>query len=211
MPLSTPVRAVWFAEALQHNTVVGGQLQAAIGGPNARLSFDLLHYRCAGCSMCTYTHHVFPMTSPALAAVARLHAAKAPASAPATTHTALPADFDPYAQQRVDFGKLLTAWMTACSWSQDTFGHVSRAAGHGHMAVHNSQLSRAQNGILDPKPKFFACLADCNALIADQSWIHRDVPTSVRVRLMHAIPMTDADGRVWDALDFFAAFAGVAR
>lgn len=151
------------------------------------------------------------MTSPALAAVARLRAARtAPAPAPAP-QPQLPADFDPYAQQRVDFGKLLTAWMKTNGWSQDTFGHVSRAAGHAHMAVHNSQLSRAQNGILDPKPKFFACLADCNALIADQSWIHRDVPTPVRSRLLNAVPMTDADGRVWDAVDFFAAFAGVAR
>lgn len=120
-----------------------------------------------------------------------------------------PADFDPYLESRADFARLLTTWMKANGWSQQTPAQIAVAAGFRHLSVHNSQVSQAQNCKLDPKPKFFACLETLNALVADTSWMaHKTLPTRLRDTLQQPRPLQHADGTLWTAVDFFAAFAG---
>lgn len=152
------------------------------------------------------------MTSPALIAAERLLQQQQQQQAPAPAPEPLPTNFDPYAQQRIDFGRMLATWLKLNNFSLDTFRDLARASNTRHLQVHNSQLSPALKGNLDPKPKFFACLAHANSLIADQSWVTPSTGTvNLRARLAKAMPLTDPDGRVWDALDFFAAFIGQAR
>lgn len=159
----------------------------------------------------SYTHHHTMTVSPAAAAIARLRKPQ-PTPLAAVPDTALPADFDPYQQQRIDFGNLITAWIHANGWSQETLPQIARAAGIRHFSVHNSQVSQLQRGLLQPKPKLFHCLAAVNALLADTSWQARTpLTTNLRARLHMAQPLTDEHGRPWDAVDFFAAFIGAVR
>jgi hypothetical protein len=64
-------------------------------------------------------------------------------------------------------------------------------------------------GLLTPKPKLFAALAQLNRLVADQAWATPGVITpALRATLQQALPLLRPDGTPWSAADFFDAFIG---
>ena len=156
------------------------------------------------------------VSSPAAAAGLEMLAAAAAAAAAAEPSTApqqqqkLPANFDPFFDSRLEFGHLIRSWLQLHGWSQDVPAYVARAAGRGHLAIHNSQVSDLQNGkLLQPKPKFFLALATFNELIADQSWIAAsNCSPKLAQQIRNATPLAHPDGSLWRAADFFTAYIG---
>jgi transcriptional regulator with XRE-family HTH domain len=142
------------------------------------------------------------------AALAQLQPAPAP-EPPAPSGTACDAALDAMADAALQFGHLLTRWQQANGWSQDTPKRIAAAAGFTDLAVHNSQWSELCRGLLTPKPKLFAALAQLNRLVADQAWATPGVITpALRATLQQALPLLRPDGTPWSAADFFDAFIG---
>lgn len=143
-----------------------------------------------------------------LAAAAAAAAAEIPA--PPEPPKQLPADFDPFVDSRMEFGRLLRSWLQLHGWSQDLPAQVAKAAGLGHLVLHNSQLSDLQNGkMLQPKPKCFLAFATFNELIADQSWVAAsNCSPKLAQQIRNATPLAHPDGSLWRASDFFTAYIG---
>lgn len=108
-------------------------------------------------------------------------------------------------QHREAFGRALTAWMRINGWSQQTIHDLAQELGpHG---PHNSQVSLAQRGILDPKPLWFVSLAAFNKAIAEQK-LPPGLSRKLRDRFIDSKPYLMDDGQLATASDFFAVFVG---
>lgn len=103
------------------------------------------------------------------------------------------------------FGKCLQRWYRENGWPQGISQGWAKAGNRpGPWA---SQISGAMQGRLDPKPQFFASLAEFNRTVAERDllWLE-DI--SLRNRLLQSQPFCDDHGKPYDAVDFFALFIG---
>jgi hypothetical protein len=107
---------------------------------------------------------------------------------------------------RVRFGLMIKAWMRSGGWSTKTPMEWAKAAGFPQIS--NNTVSFIWAGT-QPKtsPRFFTSLGYLNERLAA-----RDYGPIQNRALMDRIkalkPITDANGRPWSAVDFFACYIG---
>lgn len=111
-----------------------------------------------------------------------------------------------FEQARVRFGLMIKAWMRSGGWSTKTPMEWAKAAGLPQIS--NNTVSFIWAGT-QPKtsPRFFATLGYLNQRLAARDY----GPIQSRAlmdRVQALEPITDASGRPWSAVDFFACYIG---
>lgn len=111
-----------------------------------------------------------------------------------------------FEQARVRFGLMIKAWMRSGGWSTKTPMEWAKAAGLPQIS--NNTVSFIWAGT-QPKtsPRFFATLGYLNQRLAARDY----GPIQSRAlmdRVKALEPITDANGRPWSAVDFFACYIG---
>lgn len=110
---------------------------------------------------------------------------------------------------RIEFGAFLRAWRTSNGWSIRTFEDWAKEAPKQfRFVLRNSSWSKIENGEgKTPSVETFIALGELNQAIAAQRF---QMVTSRRLRdvLVGSEPVREANGRVWEAGDFFDAFVG---
>lgn len=104
------------------------------------------------------------------------------------------------------FGQQLKSWRNVNGWSQDTT--QTWRAHSGVPLLLSPQWSRMERGLTPrPAPKIFVELELLNKLI-----YHRQLPNThnpeIQRQVVASVPVIEADGYLWLARDFMAAFVG---
>jgi hypothetical protein len=118
---------------------------------------------------------------------------------------------------RIAFGKAYKRWMQVNNLSQQCSHDLAKAAqenglvpeGSAPYAPWNSQVSLLCNGRLDPKPLFFVSLGNWNSVLASKQF-PPNITRAIRDKLLATEPFRDDNGKVIDAVGFFAMFVGLA-
>lgn len=112
----------------------------------------------------------------------------------------------PSQEQRIRFGRTLTAWLNRNGWIHSTIQDWGHQA--GFPALRDSSTNKLQNGKTEqPTPLTFIQLAIANDRVArgDYSGV---IERGLKDRLDGSIPITHPDGTPWRAGDFFNHFIG---
>ena len=115
------------------------------------------------------------------------------------------------------FGSAYKRWMQLNNLPQQCSHDLAKAAqesglvteGSAPYAPWNSQCSLLCNGRLLPKPSFFVSLGNWNAVLAAKQF-PPNISRQLKDKLLAAEPFRDDDGKVVDAVGFFAMFVGMA-
>ena len=111
-------------------------------------------------------------------------------------------------ESRVLFGEAFQGWRKLNNFSQYDLNIASQELG---FSFHNSQLYDMENGILNPKPKFFSKLGEFNQELGFDDF---DEISSyyLRRKIENATPFPspDDESKPATASDFFAYFIGQA-
>ena len=112
----------------------------------------------------------------------------------------------PSPEQRLRFGRTLTAWINRNGWIHSTLQDWGHQA--GFPAVRDSSFNRLQNGKIEqPTPLSFIQLGIANDRVArgDFGGI---VERGLKDRLVESAPITTPEGLPWRATEFFSHFIG---
>lgn len=112
----------------------------------------------------------------------------------------------PSKEDRVRFGRTLTAWINRNGWIHSTFHDWGTQA--GFPALRDSSTNKLQNGKTEqPSPLTFIQLGIANDRVArgDFSGV---IERSLKDRLVDSVPITSPDGTPWRATEFFSHFIG---
>lgn len=106
-----------------------------------------------------------------------------------------------------EFGKAFLRWRDIHGIAQQDIHEWAQIT---KTLLHNSQVAILEAAKLDPKPQFFLSLEKLNTAIADSKLpaTQGKFNKTRRDRLKNANPFYCADGRIANATDFFAMFAG---
>ena len=111
-----------------------------------------------------------------------------------------------FEKARVRFGLMIKAWMRSGGWSTKTPMEWAKAAGLPQIS--NNTVSFIWAGT-QPKtsPRFFATLGYINQRLAARDY--GPIQSRALMNRVKALePITDANGRPWSAVDFFACYIG---
>lgn len=112
----------------------------------------------------------------------------------------------PSQEDRIRFGRTLSAWLARNGWIHSTLQDWGHQA--GFPTVRNSSFNKLQNGKTpQPQPLTFIQLEIANDRVArgDFSGV---VDRRLKDRLEGSQPITDEQGRPWRATEFFGHFVG---
>ena len=111
-------------------------------------------------------------------------------------------------ESRALFGKAFKAWRKLNNFSQYELARASAELG---FSFHNSQLSNMENGILDPKPKFFLHLGEFNQQLDSVNFgAIADFYLRRKIENTTPFPSPTDENKPATASDFFAYFIGQA-
>lgn len=112
----------------------------------------------------------------------------------------------PSPEQRIRFGRTLTAWINRNGWIHSTMQEWGHQA--AFPALRDSSTNRLQNGKTEqPTPLTFIQLGIVNDRVAraDYSGV---VERGLKDRLTDSVPITTSEGVPWRATEFFSHFIG---
>ena len=112
----------------------------------------------------------------------------------------------PAPEQRLRFGRTLTAWLNRNGWIHSTMHDWGHEA--GFPALKDSTCNRLQNGKIEqPTPLTFIQLAIANDRVAkgDYSGV---VDRKLKDRLKGSEPIISPEGKPWGAMEFMGHFVG---
>lgn len=111
----------------------------------------------------------------------------------------------PEARQR--FGRTIKLWRLRGSWRQDTLHEWGKAAGFS--CVTDAVFNKLERGMTEqPLPLTFIQLGIANERLAKQDY-GAIADKRLRELVQAQEPLTDEDGTIWTAVDFFSCFCGL--
>lgn len=112
----------------------------------------------------------------------------------------------PSPEQRLRFGRTLTAWLNRNGWIHSTLHEWGEQA--GFPAVRDSSFNKLQNAKTEqPQPLTFIQLALANARVADGDYSGVS-DRRLKDRLVDSQAICDKHGTPWRATEFFSHFIG---